>query len=98
MWLALFLELAFDRVVLLGPIGAGGRAGGLTLGLTVRRRRGASGLVGLVHRLADLRRGLPQRVGRGLDLLGVVGLERIANGRDLLLDIGLHVRGHLVAR
>src|SRR5579872_2931159 len=47
--------------------------GGIALGL-------------LVHRLAQLHRGLCQRIGLGLDRLGVLALERLLQVADRILD------------
>src|SRR5207253_2188962 len=67
----------------------------LAFRLSARRGRPLSLLL-LVHELADLlRRGL-ERLHRGLDPVGVVGLERVAQGGELLLDVLLRVGGHLV--
>src|SRR6266850_8269178 len=94
--LALFLELAFDRVVALAL--AGGRARGLLrrLGLLAVGRCLLLGLLRLVHQLADLLRGGAQLVHRGLDPLRVVALQRLAQRGDLLLDVLLYVRRDLV--
>ena len=90
--LALLLELALDRVAVL--LLAGGRTRGLALGLRLAVFRW---LLLLVHRLADLHRGLTQLFHRGLHPLCVVALERFTQRGDLLLDILLDVGGSLVA-
>src|SRR5256712_5553436 len=76
--LALFFELALDRVAVALRAGTRGLAFGL-LGPAWRLLlRLLLGLLLLVHDLADLRRGCPERLGRRLDALDVVGLECIA--------------------
>ena len=76
--LALLFELAFDRVAVALRASTGGLALGLGLRLPGLRLPLLAGLLLLIHDLADLRRGLTERVRRGADPLGVVGLERVA--------------------
>src|SRR5439155_478352 len=92
---ALLFELALDRVAVL--LRTRGRRLTLALAFRLSARRGRPlSLLLLVHELADLlRRGL-ERLHRGLDPVGVVGLERVAQGGELLLDVLLRVGGHLV--
>ena len=47
------------------------------------------GLLGLVHRLAELHRGLGQRVGLGLDRLDVLACQRRLQPFERTLDLGL---------
>src|SRR5690606_16417617 len=44
------------------------------------------GLAGLIHGLPELHRGLGERIGLGLDVLGVVALGSRAQGSDRILN------------
>src|SRR5688572_22046398 len=75
-------ELRVDDIVL-------GRAG-LRTGIAAARTGAAgTGLILLrlrVHRLAELHRGLRERIGLGRDLLGVVALDGFLRGGERVLD------------
>src|SRR5580658_6014277 len=74
-----FLEVGVDDIV----IGFWGFAG---------RRFGAAfarGLLRLVHRFAELHRSLGQAIGLGLDVIGVVALDRFFQVGKRVLDRGL---------
>src|SRR5690606_9283335 len=60
-------------------------------------RRGRRLLLLLVERLAELHRRLGQRLGLGLDRVGVAAVERGAGLGDRAFDLGLQRRVDLVA-
>src|SRR3954453_8825086 len=81
-------ELRVDHVFLLARLAAGGSTS--TRPAVAR----LAFLLRLVHRLAELHRSLPQRVGLGLDRRGAVALERFLQVGHAVLDrLALGVAG-----
>src|SRR5262245_39460522 len=84
-------ELRIDDIV---AAGAPGAPGALSTGIAAAF---AASLRGLIHGLAQLLRGFGQRGHLLADIRGVVALEGLFQGIEILLDLALLGGAHLVA-